>query len=93
MVESIAELKYIQKIKENAMNINPKELESFYYDILTSRVIVPTGEGRSKGALSIACSEIAKMERGKIVLDRSDIGFPGKDLYEAAPMIRKNMDQ
>jgi len=89
MVESIAELKYIQKIKENAMNINPKELESFYYDILTSRVIVPTGEGRSKGALSIACSEIAKMERGKIVLDRSDIGFPGKDLYEAAPMIRK----
>jgi len=89
MIESISELKYIQKIKENANDINAKELESLYYDIVTSRVIVPTGEGRSKGALSIACSEIAKMDRGKIILDRSDIGFPGRDLYEAAPIIRE----
>lgn len=89
MIESISELKYIQKIKNNASDINPKELESLYYDIVTSRVIVPTGEGRSKGALSIACSEIAKMDRGKIILDRSDIGFPGRDLYEAAPIIRE----
>jgi 6-phospho-3-hexuloisomerase len=28
------------------------------------------------------------MNKGKIILDRSDIGFPGRDLYEAAPAIR-----
>lgn len=88
MIKSIAELRYLSKIQDNVKEIDREDLKDFYYNIITSRVIVPTGEGRSKGALSIACSEIAKMERSKIILDRSDIGFPGRDLYEAAPQIR-----
>jgi Predicted sugar phosphate isomerase involved in capsule formation len=87
MIEE-ANIKYILTIFDNIKALNAKEVESFYYDLLSVRVIVPSGEGRSKGALSIACSEIAKMNKGKIILDRSDIGFPGRDLYEAAPLIR-----
>jgi 6-phospho-3-hexuloisomerase len=87
MVEE-ANIKYILTIFDNIRALNPKEIESLYYGLSSVRVIVPSGEGRSKGALSIACSEIAKMNKGKIILDRSDIGFPGRDLYEAAPSIR-----
>jgi 6-phospho-3-hexuloisomerase len=87
MVEE-ANIKYILTILDNIRAVNPKEIESLYYGLSSVRVIVPSGEGRSKGALSIACSEIAKMNKGKIILDRSDIGFPGRDLYEAAPAIR-----
>jgi 6-phospho-3-hexuloisomerase len=87
MVEE-ANIKYILTIFDNIRALNPKEVESLYYGLSSVRVIVPSGEGRSKGALSIACSEIAKMNKGKIILDRSDIGFPGRDLYEAAPSIR-----
>jgi 6-phospho-3-hexuloisomerase len=87
MVEE-ANIKYILTIFDNIRALNPKEVESLYYGLSSVRVIVPSGEGRSKGALSIACSEIAKMNKGKIILDRSDIGFPGRDLYEAAPAIR-----
>jgi D-arabinose 5-phosphate isomerase GutQ len=87
MVEE-ANIKYILTIFDNIRAVNPKEIESLYYGLSSVRVIVPSGEGRSKGALSIACSEIAKMNKGKIILDRSDIGFPGRDLYEAAPAIR-----
>jgi 6-phospho-3-hexuloisomerase len=87
MVEE-ANIKYILTIFDNIRAVNPKEIESLYYGLSSVRVIVPSGEGRSKGALSIACSEIAKMNKGKIILDRSDIGFPGRDLYEAAPSIR-----
>jgi D-arabinose 5-phosphate isomerase GutQ len=87
MVEE-ANIKYVLTIFDNIRAVNPKEIESLYYGLSSVRVIVPSGEGRSKGALSIACSEIAKMNKGKIILDRSDIGFPGRDLYEAAPAIR-----
>ncbi|HLI46399.1 MAG TPA: SIS domain-containing protein [Geobacterales bacterium] len=89
MLKEIAELRYLSTVKENLFELDEESLKNFYYNLVSARVIIPTGEGRSKGALSIACSEIAKMERGKLVLDRSDIGFPGRDLYEAAPIIRK----
>ncbi|MDT7891466.1 MAG: SIS domain-containing protein [Thermoproteota archaeon] len=89
MLKEIAELRYLNAIKKNLEELDEENLRNFYYNIISARVIVPTGEGRSKGALSIACSEIAKMERGRIILDRSDIGFPGRDLYEAAPVIRR----
>ena len=56
-------------------------------------IIIPAGEGRSKGSLSIPISEMAKMKHGKIVIDRGDIGFPGKDLAEAAPILKKRYGQ
>ncbi len=89
MIKSVSELRYLNQVANNVLELDTESITNFYYNIISSRVIVPTGEGRSKGALSIASSEMAKMDRGKIILDRSDIGFPGRDLYEAAPLIRQ----
>ena len=64
-----------------------------YHDIKSSGIILPSGEGRSKGALSIACSEMAKMRGGKLILDRGDVGFPGRNVTEAAPILRQRFGQ
>lgn len=72
---------------------NRSEIEALYHDIQGAGVILPSGEGRSKGALSVACSEMAKMRRGKLVLDRGDIGFPGRNMIEAAPILRQRFGQ
>lgn len=79
---------YVNRIFQNVLNIDQDQLERLYHDITTAGVIVPSGEGRSKGALSIACSEMAKVRRGKIIVDRGDIGFPGRDVAEAAPILK-----
>lgn len=34
-------------------------------------------------------SELAKMRDGKIVIDRGDIGFPGREIAEAAPILKQ----
>lgn len=82
-------LGYINKIFANVMEVSRKELDALLHDLKAAGVIIPSGEGRSKGALSIACSEMAKMENGKLILDRSDIGFPGRSLREAAEVLRR----
>ena len=68
-------------------------MEYIYHDLRSAGIIIPAGEGRSKGSLSIPISEMAKMKHGKIVIDRGDIGFPGKDLEEAAPILKKRYGQ
>jgi D-arabinose 5-phosphate isomerase GutQ len=80
---------YIERIYRNIEAVDPLQVESLYNCIRNAGVIIPSGEGRSKGALSIACSEMAKMRRGKVVVDRSDIGFPGKGLADAAPILKR----
>ena len=84
---------YIKKIFDSLWQVDAQQIESVYHDIKSAGVIIPSGEGRSKGALSIPCSEMAKMAHGKMVIDRSDIGFPGRDLAEAAPVLRKRYGQ
>ena len=85
--------KYIEKIFNGLWQVDGQQIEAVYHDIKSAGVIIPAGEGRSKGALSISCSEMAKMGHGKMVMDRSDIGFPGRDLAEAAPVLRKRYGQ
>jgi 6-phospho-3-hexuloisomerase len=80
---------YVNRISQNLAELDADEIERLYHDIMSAGVILPSGEGRSKGALSIACSEMAKMRRGKIVIDRADIGFPGRDLAEAGPVLKQ----
>ncbi|MEM2291928.1 MAG: SIS domain-containing protein [Nitrososphaerota archaeon] len=83
----------MNRIIKNLTELNPRQLENLYIDLKSAGVIIPSGEGRSKGALSIVCSEMAKMSRGKIVVDRGDIGFPERDIDMAAPILRQRYGQ
>jgi 6-phospho-3-hexuloisomerase len=89
----ISSTTFVNRIFQNFEQVNRSEIEALYHDIMGSGVILPSGEGRSKGALSIACSEMAKMHGGKLVLDRGDIGFPGRTILEAAPILKQRFGQ
>jgi len=89
----ISSMTFVNRIFRNLEQANRSEIEALYHDIQGAGVILPSGEGRSKGALSIACSEMAKMRGGKLVLDRGDIGFPGRSVLEAAPILRQRFGQ
>jgi len=84
---------YVSKIFDNLTNVDSQQIEAVYHDLRSAGAIIPAGEGRSKGALSIACSELAKMSHGKVIIDRGDVGFPGRDLEQAAPVLRKRYGQ
>lgn len=89
MEQTVCSLGYVNRIYNNVSSVNIEAFERFFHDIKSAGVIIPSGEGRSKGALSIACSELAKMRGGKIVVDRGDIGFPGREVSEAAPILKQ----
>jgi 6-phospho-3-hexuloisomerase len=93
MPAEISMVTFVNRIFQNLEQANRSEIEAVYHDITGAGVILPSGEGRSKGALSIACSEMAKMRGGKLVLDRGDIGFPGRTLIEAAPILKQRFGQ
>jgi len=84
---------FVNRIFQNLEQASRSEIEALYHDIMGAGVILPSGEGRSKGALSIACSEMAKMRGGKLVLDRGDIGFPGRNIMEAVPILKQRFGQ
>ena len=89
----VSSMTFVNRIFQNFEQVSHAEIEALYHDILGAGVILPSGEGRSKGALSIACSEMAKMRGGKLVLDRGDIGFPGRTVIEAAPILKQRFGQ
>jgi len=93
MEETISSLGYVNRIYRNIQAVEHEQLERIYHDIRSAGVIIPSGTGRSKGALSIACSELAKMYKGKIIMDRGDVGFPGREISEAAPTLRQRYGQ
>ncbi len=93
MPVELSSVTFVNRIFQNLEQVNRSEIEALYHDIKGAGVILPSGEGRSKGALSIACSEMAKMRGGKLVLDRGDIGFPGRNVIEAAPILRQRFGQ
>ena len=93
MPSEISNMSFVNRIFQNFEKVDRAEIEALYHDILGAGVILPSGEGRSKGALSIACSEMAKMRGGKLVLDRGDIGFPGRTMIEAAPILKQRFGQ
>lgn len=88
MSQTVSSLGYINRIFQNVELVDATQQENFYYSLVKSGVIIPSAEGRSKGALSIVCSEMAKMSKGKIIVDRSDLGFPGRSISEAAPILK-----
>ncbi len=93
MSNEISSMTFVNRVYQNLAQANPADVEALYHDIMGAGVVLPSGEGRSKGALSIACSEMAKMRGGKLVLDRGDIGFPGRNVIEAAPILKQRFGQ
>ena len=93
MSPEVSTMTFVNRISQNLEQANHAEIEALYHDMMGAGVILPSGEGRSKGALSIACSEMAKMRGGKLVLDRGDIGFPGRTVIEAVPILRQRFGQ
>ena len=93
MSSEISSMTFVNRIYQNLEQAKRAEIEALYHDLMGAAVILPSGEGRSKGALSIACSEMAKMRGGKLVLDRGDIGFPGRNVIEAAPILKQRFGQ
>lgn len=93
MSDKVSSMTFVNRVFQNLEHTNPADIEALYHDIMGAGVVLPSGEGRSKGALSIACSEMAKMRGGKLVLDRGDIGFPGRNVIEAAPILKQRFGQ
>jgi len=91
--KQLSGLAYINRIFDNVKKIDSQQIADVYYDLTSAGVIIPSGEGRSKGAITIPSSEMAKMAHGKIVLDRSDTGFPSSDLSRAAPILNRRYGQ
>ncbi|MEM0481324.1 MAG: SIS domain-containing protein [Nitrososphaerota archaeon] len=82
-------LGYMNSVIQNLTELDLNQAAELYRDLKSAGVIVPHGEGRSKGAVSIICSELAKMDRGKVVVDRSDVGFPDRSFDLAAPKLKQ----
>jgi D-arabinose 5-phosphate isomerase GutQ len=82
-------LGFMNNVIQNLSEIKVSQVADLYTNLKSAGVIVPHGEGRSKGAVSIVCSELAKMDRGKIVVDRSDVGFADRDFDLAATKLRQ----
>lgn len=82
-------LGFMNNVIQNLQEIDLNQASELYRDLKSAGVIVPHGEGRSKGAVSIICSELAKMDRGKVIVDRSDVGFPDRSFDYAAPKLKQ----
>ena len=83
----ISHVGYINRIRENILNIKRRTLLPLYEDLKSANCVVCSGSGRSLYSLNAAMSQIAISRAGwrnKVVLTPDDPGFPGKDMYEAA---------
>jgi D-arabinose 5-phosphate isomerase GutQ len=86
-MDSISRVGYVNRIKENVLNIRKNQLIPLYEDLRSADCIVCGGSGRSLFSLNAAMSQIAMSQIGwrtKIVLTPDDPGFPGRNMYDAA---------
>lgn len=89
MIPKICKFGYINKIRENLHEVKEKNLEPLYEALKTTDCIICGGSGRSLYSLNTAMSQIATMKDAKVVLTPEDPGFPGRDMYDAAPELEK----
>lgn len=82
---------YINKIRENVLAVDVNQLQSLHDELRESDCIVILGSGRSARAMSIPASQMAMAANPKTIISPDDIGFPGANLYEAAPVLEKNI--
>jgi D-arabinose 5-phosphate isomerase GutQ len=88
----ISHVGYINRIRENILNIKRRTLLPLYEDLKSANCVVCSGSGRSLYSLNAAMSQIAMSRAGwrnKVVLTPDDPGFPGKDMYEASAELER----
>ena len=89
---SISNIGYVNSIRDNLLDIKTKRLLPMYEDLKSANCVVCSGSGRSLYSLNAAMSQIALSQigwRNKVVLTPDDPGFPGKDMYDAAPELER----
>ena len=89
---SISKIGYVNKIRDNILDIREKKLLPLYEDLKSANCVVCGGSGRSLYSLNAAMSQMAMSQigwRNKAVLTPDDPGFPGKDMYDAAAELER----
>ncbi|MBE0519933.1 SIS domain-containing protein [Candidatus Bathyarchaeota archaeon] len=89
---NISHIGYVNSIRDNIFNIRKKKLLPLYEDLKSANCVVCGGSGRSLYSLNAAMSQIAMSQigwRNKVVLTPDDPGFPGKNMYDAAPELER----
>jgi D-arabinose 5-phosphate isomerase GutQ len=86
-------MEFANKIRDNIMAINKPSFQHFFEDLKLADCIICSGSGRSLYSLNAAMSLLTrgKLEgmKQKVVLTPDDPGFPGKNIYDAAPDLEK----
>jgi 6-phospho-3-hexuloisomerase len=88
----ISRIGYVNKIRDNLLNIKRKKLLPLYETLKSANCVVCGGSGRSLFSLNAAMSQIAMSQigwRNKVVLTPDDPGFPGKNMYDAAAELER----
>jgi 6-phospho-3-hexuloisomerase len=88
----ISHIGYVNKIRDNLLNIKRKKLSPLYNDLKSANCVVCGGSGRSLYSLNTAMSQIAMSQigwRNKVVITPDDPGFPGKNMYDAAAELER----
>ena len=89
---NISHIGYINRIRDNILNIKKRRLLPLYEDLKSANCVVCGGSGRSLYSLNAAMSQIAMSQigwRNKVVLTPDDPGFPGKNMYDAASELER----
>ena len=92
MGSKISNVGYVNRIRDNILDIKRRQLLSLYEDLKSVDCVVCSGSGRSLYSLNAAMSQIAMSKigwRNKIVLTPDDPGFPGKSMYDAAAQLER----
>jgi len=92
----VSRIGYINRIRDNLLNVRKKELASLYADLKAADCVVCGGSGRSLYSLNAAMSQIAISHigwRNKVVLTPDDPGFPGKNMYDAAAELERRYNK
>ena len=89
---NISHIGYINRIRDNILNIKKRRLLPLYEDLKSVNCVVCGVSGRSLYSLNAAMSQIAMSQigwRNKVVLTPDDPGFPGKNMYDAASELER----
>jgi len=88
----ISHIGYVNRIRDNILKINRKDLLLLYEDLKCADCVVCGGSGRSLYSLNAAMSQMAISQigwRNKVILTPDDPGFPGKDMHDAASELER----
>ncbi len=83
-------LEYLEEIKENFLSLDERELAQMHTYLSEAECIMPFGSGRSFCAIKIGVGPLAPF---KVIVCPEDLGFPGKNVLDAAPVLEDRYDK